>query len=370
MSEPPQPALAQSPLHAMHRKLGARLVPFAGYEMPLQYSGIIVEHEHCRSQAALFDVSHMGQAILRGNDVTSLIEELVVGDFQQLPTGKVRYTLLTNDNGGIIDDMMVVNGGYYLVLVVNAARKEVDFAHIRERIGDRVEMEVWDDRALLALQGPAAATVLARLAPASRHMLFMTMENLKIGDIRCGVTRSGYTGEDGFEITVASEDARIVAELILEEPEVVPAGLGARDTLRLEAGLCLYGQDIDEQTTPVEAALSWTISRRRREEGGFPGDEIILRQLAEGPKRKRVGIGLEGKAVARAGAEISSRDGAPLGVVTSGSYGPTVGGPIAMGYVTSDAAEVGTPVHVQVRGKLLPGEVVALPFVPHRYASP
>jgi aminomethyltransferase len=362
-------ALKLTPLNALHKTLGAKMVPFAGYEMPLQYKGIMAEHEHCRSQAAFFDVSHMGLAMLRGDDAADALETLVVSDLKALPAGKLRYTLLTNDAGGIIDDLMVVNSGSYLVVIVNAARKDLDFAYIQDRIGERVSMEIWEDRALLALQGPAAAAVLARLAPASRHMLFMSMETLKIGEIRCGVTRSGYTGEDGFEIVVDSEDARTIAELLLEEPEVMPAGLGARDTLRLEAGLCLYGQDIDETTTPVEAGLGWTINRRRREEGGFPGDEVILRQMAEGPKRKRVGIMLGGRVPARAGARVFDPQGAPLGTITSGNYGPSVGGPVAMGYVSTHSAVPETPVIVLVRGKPLPGRVVKLPFVPHRYAK-
>jgi aminomethyltransferase len=362
-------ALKLTPLNALHKKLGAKMVPFAGYEMPLQYKGIMAEHEHCRSQAAFFDISHMGLAMLRGDDAADALETLVVSDLKALPAGKLRYTLLTNDAGGIIDDLMVVNSGSYLVVIVNAARKDLDFAYIQDRIGERVSMEIWEDRALLALQGPAAAAVLARLAPASRHMLFMSMETLKIGEIRCGVTRSGYTGEDGFEIVVDSEDARTIAELLLEEPEVMPAGLGARDTLRLEAGLCLYGQDIDETTTPVEAGLGWTINRRRREEGGFPGDEVILRQMAEGPKRKRVGIMLGGRVPARAGARVFDPQGAPLGTITSGNYGPSVGGPVAMGYVSTHSAVPETPVIVLVRGKPLPGRVVKLPFVPHRYAK-
>ncbi len=345
------------------------MVPFAGYEMPLQYRSILAEHEHTRSEASLFDVSHMGQAILRGGEAAAALETLIVGDIQGLPTGRVRYTLMTNDRGGIIDDLMVINGGYYLVIVVNAARKEVDFAHITDRIGDRCAVEIWEDRALLALQGPTAVGVLARLAPPCRHMLFMSMENLTIGDVKCGLTRSGYTGEDGFEITVPGEHAFHVADLLLHEPEVKPAGLGARDTLRLEAGLCLYGQDLDERTTPVEAGLAWTISRRRREEGGFPGDEIILRQLFAGPERKRVGIRLDGRVPARAGAEILDAAGTTIGRVTSGGYGPTVGGPIAMGYIDAAAAAPDTVVHVLVRDKALPGRVVRLPFVPHRYAA-
>lgn len=369
MSDTRTSGLKRTPLFAMHQKLGAKIVPFAGYEMPLQYKGIVAEHHHCRSQAAFFDISHMGLAMLRGDDAAAALETLVVSDLQGLSAGRLRYTLLTNEAGGIIDDLMVVNGGTYIVIIVNAARKEADFAHIQERIGARISMEIWEDRALLALQGPASAAVLARLAPASRHMLFMSMETLKIGEVRCGVTRSGYTGEDGFEIAVDGADARTIAELLLEEPEVMPAGLGARDTLRLEAGLCLYGQDIDETTTPVEAGLGWTVNRRRREEGGFPGDEVILRQMAEGPKRKRVGIVLERRVPARAGSEITDRQGNPVGTITSGSYGPTVGGPVAMGYVSANCAVPDTPVSVGVRGKALPGRIVKLPFVPHRYAK-
>jgi aminomethyltransferase len=345
------------------------MVPFAGYEMPLQYRGIIAEHLHARSEAVLFDVSHMGQAILRGDGAAEALEGLVVADLRGMAAGTERYTLMTNDRGGIIDDLMVIQGGYYMVLVVNAARKEHDFAYLRERIGDRCQLDIWEDRALLALQGPAAANVLARLAPPCRHMMFMTIENLKIGDIRCGIARSGYTGEDGFEITVPTEDAEQLARMLLQEPEVMPAGLGARDSLRLEAGLCLYGNDLDETTTPVEAGLAWTINKRRREEGGFPGDEIILRQMAEGPTRKRVGLRLDGKVPARAGTRVTERWGKEIGVVTSGGYGPSVGGPIAMGYVDAEHVEPKTLVNVIVRGKPLPGRVAKLPFVAHRYAK-
>lgn len=361
--------LEQTPLHALHVRHGAKMVPFAGYEMPLQYKGIIAEHLHTRDQASVFDVSHMGQAFIRGEDAAASLEKLVVGDLQGLTAGSVRYTLLTNDQGGIIDDLMVIQGGYYLVLVVNASRKEVDFAHIRAHLEPEFEVEIWDDRALLALQGPKAASVMARLAPASRHMMFMSMENLKIGDVKCGVTRSGYTGEDGYEITVPAEDAEKLVEELLAEPEVLPAGLGARDTLRLEAGLCLYGNDIDETTTPVEAGLAWTINKRRREEAGFPGDEIILRQLAEGPARRRVGIRIDGKAVARAGTTITDRWGKSVGTVTSGGFGPSVEGPIAMGYVDADHAAANTVVNVVVRNKPISARVVKLPFVPHRYAK-
>jgi aminomethyltransferase len=293
-----------------------------------------------------------------------------VGDIDGLATGRMRYTLMTRADGGIVDDLMVVHGGYYLWLIVNAARKEIDFAHIRAHMPAEFALTVHETKALLALQGPDAAKVLARFAPASRLMLFMTSESLRIGDIKCSVCRSGYTGEDGFEISVDAEHAEALAQLLLQEPEVMPAGLGARDTLRLEAGLCLYGNDIDETTTPIEAGLAWTISRRRREEGGFLGDEIILRQLMEGPSRKRIGIRLAGRAPARAGAAITDETGQTIGTVTSGSHGPSVDAPIAMGYVRAEKAEIGREVYLSVRDKPLAGTIVKLPFVPHRYVKP
>ena len=238
-----------------------------------------------------------------------------------------------------------------------------------ELLDEELELEIWDNRSLLAIQGPKAASVMAQLAPASRHMTFMSIENLKIGDIRCGVSRSGYTGEDGYEITVPSDKAMDLAELFLDEPDVRLAGLGARDSLRLEAGLCLYGSDIDETTTPIEAGLAWTINKRRREEGGFPGSDIILRQLAEGPSRRRVGIMIDGKPIARAGTQITNQAGTNVGTVTSGGFGPSVGGPIAMGYVDTEYAAPETPVNLIVRNKPVAGRVVKMPFVPHRYAK-
>jgi aminomethyltransferase len=348
-------------------ELGAKMVAFAGYEMPLQYQGILAEHLHARAKAVLFDVSHMGQLRIDGDGADAL-ERLVVADLRSMPAGKVRYTLLTNDQGGIIDDLMVTQGGYYLTLVVNASRKQVDYDHLRRKLNG-CDVQLRDDAALLALQGPSAAAVLGRLTPASKLMLFMTSEQLKIGDIKCDVSRTGYTGEDGFELSCAAEDAEALARLLLAEPETVPAGLGARDTLRLEAGLCLWGNDIDETTTPVEAGLSWTIGPRRREEGGFPGDEIILRQLLEGPKRKRVGIRLEGKAPARAGTRVQDTRGVDIGLVTSGGYAPSVGGPIAMAYVDASAAALETPVQLIVRDRLLAGRVVRMPFIATRYAK-
>jgi aminomethyltransferase len=369
MSETMTAALKRTPLHGLHRKLGARMAPFAGYEMPIQFKGIVAEHSHARTRAVLFDVSHMGQATLP-IECAGALERIVVGDIADLQTGAMRYTLMTNEAGGIIDDLIVVSGGTYLWLIVNAARRGVDFAHIRAHMPAGCELSVRDDRALLALQGPQAAKALARLSPASKLMLFMTSETLRIGDFKCMVCRSGYTGEDGFEIACAAEEAEDLARLLLDEPEVEPAGLGARDTLRLEAGLCLHGQDITERTTPVEARLAWTVGKRRREEGGFLGDEIILRQLIDGVARRRVGIRLAGRASARPGAEIRDADGRPIGQVTSGSFAPSLGHAIAMGYVEAAFAEVGRPVELIVREAPLSGEIVKLPFVPHRYVRP
>ena len=296
-----QENLKQTALDALHRELGAKMVPFAGYAMPVQYpEGIIAEHLHTRENACLFDVSHMGQARLNGAEAAAALETLVPGDIKNLGQGRTRYTVLTNDEGGIIDDLMVTNGGDHLFLVVNAACKEGDFAHIENRIGDRTELEILDDRALVAFQGPKAASQLSHFHAEAETMPFMSMAEMEIGGISCFVTRSGYTGEDGFEISAPAGNAEELVRLLLDRPEVLPAGLGARDTLRLEAGLCLYGSDIDAGTTPVEAGLSWVVNKRRREEGGFPGAEIILGQLENGTPRKRVGIRPDGKAPARA----------------------------------------------------------------------
>ena len=368
-SGPEAQAAKRTPLYELHRELGGRMVPFAGYLLPVQYEGILAEHRHTREAAGLFDVSHMGQAVLRGDDVAAALETLVPAEIRGLDTGRMRYTVLTNEAGGILDDLIVTAGGSHIALVVNAARKDADFAYLRERLAGRCELTVRDDRALLALQGPAARDVMTRLAPAARHMLFMHRESLTLGDVSCVVTRSGYTGEDGFEISLPAEDATEVARLLLDEPEVKPIGLGARDSLRLEAGLCLYGNDIDETTTPVEAALAWTIGKRRRGAGGFPGADVILRQLSDGPPRKRVGLRPEGRVPARAHTPILDAAGNRIGEVTSGGFGPTVGHPIAMGYVEAAHAEPGTPVGFEIRGNVIPGAVVALPFVPHRYAK-
>lgn len=344
------------------------MVPFAGYEMPVQYpAGVLGEHNHTRAQASIFDVSHMGQVRVAGADAAAALETLVPGDIESLAEGRMRYTMFTNDDGGILDDLMVTNVGEYLFLVVNAACKDADIAHLRDRLPAGMTVEVLDDRSLIALQGPAAAAVLARHAPGADKMPFMSALPFEIDGSRLAVTRSGYTGEDGYEISIPSADAVRITELLLGDANVALAGLGARDSLRLEAGLCLYGHDIDETTTPVEAALTWSIAKRRREEGGFPGADTVQRQLADGVTRKRVGILPDGKAPAREGTEITDADGAPIGTVTSGGFGPSAGGPVAMGYVDIAHAAKDTSVNLVVRGKPRPGRIAPMPFVPNRY---
>ena len=367
--------LKRTPLYALHKELGARLVPFAGYEMPVQYpAGIIAEHLHTRTQAGLFDVSHMGQIRLRGAEAARALEALVPGDLQALMPRQMRYTLLLNDRGGILDDLMATRvpeeAGDGLMLVVNAACKEADLAHLQAYLDRAVAIEPQFERALLALQGPAAAAVLARFAAGVERMKFMSAAEVSIAGISCSITRSGYTGEDGFEISVSAEQAAGIAERLLGEPEVMPIGLGARDTLRLEAGLCLYGHDIDETTTPVEAGLAWTIGKRRRAEGGFPGATMILRQLAEGTARKRVGIRPDGRAPAREGTTVIDPTGNPVGTVTSGGFGPSVGAPIAMGYVDAAHNAEGSALSLIVREVARPAHVSRLPFVTTRYYRP
>lgn len=361
-----------TPLHALHVERGAKMVPFAGYDMPVQYAdGVLAEHLHTREAAGLFDVSHMGQAWLTGPDhetVARAIEALTPGDILNLAPGAIRYTLLLNDKGGIRDDLMVTRTlmDGRLFLIVNAACKAADFAHIEAHLPAGVVLQRIEDRALIALQGPRAADVFARFAPDAAAQEFMTARDMKVAGISCMVSRSGYTGEDGYEISVPEADAVTLARALLAEPEVRPIGLGARDSLRLEAGLCLYGHDIDETTTPIEAALTWTIAKRRREEANFPGAKIILAQIAKGAPRKRVGLLPDGKAPAREGTEIFAR-GSKIGVVTSGGYGPSVGGPIAMGYVAADSAKTGTAVELMVRGKGRAAHVAAMPFVEKRF---
>jgi aminomethyltransferase len=369
--------LKKTPLYDLHVALGAKMVPFAGYEMPVQYRlGILKEHLHTRAQAGLFDVSHMGQAFLVGPDhatTAAALEALVPADVKGLAPGQQRYSQLLNDDGGIIDDLMVTrpaapDADGRLFLVVNASRKEVDYAHIAGRLPAGVKLEPAPERALLALQGPAATTIMATLSGAAAKLGFMQAAPAKVGGFGCHVSRSGYTGEDGFEISVAAEEAAGLAKLLLAQQGVEPIGLGARDSLRLEAGLCLYGHDIDETTSPIEAALAWSIQKRRRVEGGFPGAQRIQHELANGPKRKRVGLRPEERAPAREGAEILALLGERLGAVTSGGFGPSVNGPVAMGYVIADYASDGTPVNLMVRGKALRAAVAPMPFVPHRYA--
>jgi aminomethyltransferase len=363
--------LRQTPLYALHQSLGARMVPFAGYTMPLNYpSGIVAEHRHTRAAAGFFDVSHMGQLRLLGADPAAALEALVPSDIRGLPPMRMRYTLLLDANGGILDDLIATRQENGLHLVVNAARQDDDLADLRARLDRATAVERLNDRALLALQGPAAAEVLSRLADGIARLPFMTAAMARIEDSACLVMRSGYTGEDGFEISLPAAGAEALAERLLAEPEVAPVGLGARDTLRLEAGLCLWGRDLDAATTPVEAELGWTIGKRRREEGGFPAAAIILRQLAEGPPRRRVGIRPDGPAPARDGAPIVDRAGREIGRVTSGGFGPSVGGPIAMGYVETAQAGLGTALALVVRGAARPARIVALPFVPHRYYRP
>ncbi len=376
MTSPDMHALPQAPLktplHALHVELGAKMVPFAGYAMPVSYPhGILAEHRRCRESAVLFDVSHMGQLRLRGADAGAALETLVPVDVIGLLPGKQRYALFTNDAGGILDDLMVTRRDDHLFLIVNAACKEADIAHLRAHIADRCAVEPMPEQALLALQGPRAAAVMGRLAPSLTKLTFMSGAEATIAGIPCFATRSGYTGEDGFEISVAASDAEALARALLAEPEVAPAGLGARDTLRLEAGLCLYGHDIDTATTPVEAALTWAIQKVRRAEGaragGYPGTATIGEQLASGTAKKRVGLlGLE-RVPVREGAEIVDAAGLPLGRVTSGTVGPSVGQPIAMAYLPAALAVPGTIVHADVRGKRQPMRVVTLPFTPHRY---
>ena len=358
--------LKRTPLHALHEALGGRMVPFAGYAMPVQYRpGILAEHRHTRQAASFFDVSHMGQVAIRGAGAAEALERLVPGDIRALAPGRVRYTQLTSDAGGIVDDLMVANVGEYLFAVVNASRKEVDLAWLRDGLPGAAVEEL--DRALFAVQGPAAAAVLGRFAPGAETLPFMAAAPFVVDGCRLAVTRSGYTGEDGFEISVPVADAERIARMLLAPDAVEPAGLGARDSLRLEAGLCLYGHDIDETTTPVEAGLSWTIGKRRRAEGGFLGAKVILRQLAEGPPRRRVGILPEGRAPAREHTKITDASGSPIGEVTSGGFGPTVNRPVAMGYVAAAKASEGAGVNLVVRDVPRPARIVKLPFVPQRY---
>lgn len=364
--------LSRTPLYNLHLELGAKMVPFADYEMPVQFpTGVLKEHAHTRSQAGLFDVSHMGQVRLGGANAAAALESLVPVDIVGLPVNMQRYAMFTNDQGGILDDIMVSNGGDHLFVVVNAACKEQDIAHLQKNLADRCDIAVLDDRALLALQGPAAAAIMARLAPQTASMIFMNTSRVTLAGAECFISRSGYTGEDGFEISVPNDKAEDVARLLLAQPEVAPIGLGARDSLRLEAGLCLYGHDMDTSTTPVEASLGWSLSKARRADGarpgGYPGADIILRQLAEGVQRKRVGLLVKDRMPVREGAELADDSGRIVGKVTSGGFGPTIGAPVAMGYLDSSLASPGIALNAIVRGKPVAVEVAKTPFTPQRY---
>ncbi|WP_026614036.1 glycine cleavage system aminomethyltransferase GcvT [Ensifer aridi] len=371
--------LKHTPLHALHLSLGARMVPFAGYDMPVQYpEGVLKEHLHTRAAAGLFDVSHMGQIVIRPKsgrveDAALALERLVPVDVLGLAEDRQRYGLFTNAEGGILDDLMIANRGDHLFLVVNAACKDADFAHLKRGVGDTCEVTLLDDRALLALQGPRAEAVLGELWADVASMRFMDVTEADLHDVSCIISRSGYTGEDGFEISVPAASAVDVAQRLLEHPDVMPIGLGARDSLRLEAGLCLYGNDIDTGTTPVEASLEWAIQKSRRSggtrAGGFPGADRILAEFADGVSRRRVGLKPEGRAPVRGGAKlfIDAEGKQAAGTVTSGGFGPSVDGPIAMGYVDAEHAENGTRLFAEVRGKYLPLTVSALPFVKQTY---
>jgi aminomethyltransferase len=374
-----QPALKRVPLHDLHVARGGKIVPFAGYEMPVQYAaGVLKEHLHTRASAGLFDVSHMGQIVLTAKsgkveDAARALERLVPQDILAVPHGRQRYAQFTSESGGILDDLMVANFGDHLFLVVNAACKTGDEAHLRKHLSDVCIIEPLPERALIALQGPKAVEVLAKHAPTVAAMRFMDAGPHKVLGIDCFVSRSGYTGEDGFEISVPAKDAERLATALLADPAVLPIGLGARDSLRLEAGLCLYGHDIDTTTTPVEGALEWSVQKSRRtggaRAGSFPGAGVILKQFDTGASRRRVGLRAEGRAPVREGAALYADETSneKIGMVTSGGFGPTLNAPVAMGYVPTALAADGTVVFADVRGQRLPLRVAPMPFVPNGY---
>lgn len=365
-------ALLKTPLHALHLELGAKMVPFAGYDMPVQYpTGVMTEHRHTRTAAGLFDVSHMGQVLLVGDDAAAALESLVPVDIVGLELFKQRYALFTDDNGGILDDLMVARRTDGLFVVVNAGCRDQDIAHMQKHLGGRCEVRPLPDQALLALQGPQAVTALSRLNPDVAKLVFMTGGFFDLDGIPTFVTRSGYTGEDGYEISVAADRSVELARKLLAQPEVKPIGLGARDSLRLEAGLCLYGHDIDTTTTPVEASLTWAIQKVRRaggeRAGGYPGAAVVDRQLAEGASRKRVGLVGSERMPVREGAKLVNEAGEEVGVVTSGTLGPTVNKPVALAYVTKAHAALGTQLFALVRDKRTPMTVSSTPFTPNGY---
>jgi aminomethyltransferase len=355
------------PLDGWHRGRGARMVSFAGYAMPIQYEGIIAEHRWTRESAGLFDVSHMGQLLIGGGDSEKGLETLLPADLSILKDGRLRYSLLLTDEGGIVDDLMVTRRGPHWYMVVNGATKHGDIEQLRERLPKSVVIDHMKEQALLALQGPRAVDAMARLAPGAEELGFMTGGAFELGGSTAWISRSGYTGEDGFEISIPAARAAEIADLLADQPEVRPIGLGARDSLRLEAGLPLYGHDLDETTTPVEAGLGFAISKRRRSEGGFAGWHRIASELTEGPVRRRVGLAVEGRQPVREGAIVVDSEGNEVGKVTSGGFSPMLEAPIAMAYVPTASAEDGTPITVAQRGKLFQAKVAPMPFVPHRY---
>lgn len=365
--------LHRTALHAQHVALGAKMVPFAGYDMPVQYpTGVLTEHNWTREHAGLFDVSHMGQCAIVASDydtACAALEKIVPADLRGLVPGQQRYSQFLDEAGGILDDLMITRSvtwsGFYVV--VNAGRKLGDYAHLMSNLPETIEFKIWDDFSLLALQGPKAEAVLSALDVKARDIAFMHSSQLSLGGVKAHVSRSGYTGEDGFEISMRSEDAPKIWDLLLANSDVKPIGLGARDSLRLEAGLCLYGHDIDETTSPNEAGLMWSIAKRRREEGGFIGASRVQSEIKNGVKRLRVGIKPDGRAPAREGTVIQNAAGRDIGKITSGGFGPTVNGPVAMGYVEADHAAVGTPLLLIVRDKALPASVIKLPFVPNNF---
>ena len=360
--------LNKTVLFDWHRSKGAKIVPFAGYHMPVYYgNGILKEHLHTRRKVSLFDISHMGQIELKGPNVYSDFEALVPADVFDLAENHCRYTQFTNDRGGIIDDFIVTKQSDSLNLVVNAACKMKDFTHLKAHLEGSIEIEKLDNYALLALQGPQSAEVLSKFCPEIKNLAFMTKQNALIKGINANISRSGYTGEDGFEISVKNSDCLDLVDILTSEPDVEPAGLGARDTLRLEAGLCLYGNDLDESITPVEANLTWTIGKQKRLEGGFLGDDKILSQLRDGPKKKRIGICLSGKVPARSGADILDGEGSSIGTISSGGYSPTLKKPIAMGYVTLNSAKLNEKIQIIVRKKRLEATIIKTPFVEPNY---
>lgn len=361
-----EPEILTLPLDAWHRARGGRMVPFAGYHMPVQYEGIVAEHVWTRTSAGLFDVSHMGQLLLSGPGLDAAVEAVLPIDLSTLTLGQQRYSLLLDENGGVLDDLMVSRWPEALYLVVNGATKWDDMGTLREALPDDITMNYLGEQALLALQGPKAVDALARHVPGVEALTFMKFGRFKLAGHDVTIARAGYTGEDGFEISLPAEAAAEVADLLCAEPEVKPIGLGARDSLRLEAGLPLYGHDLSPETSPVEAGLVFGINKRRRTEGGYPGAERINREIAEGTARKWVGLTIEGRLPAREGAEVFSGS-AKVGIVTSGGFSPTLGAPIAMAYVASDYAAIGTALEAEVRGKRIPLTVTAMPFVPHRY---